>query len=557
MTAEAHKKAIALPTLTGVFDSYSGPVLLLDEDAHLHPLNDASISVAETLNGEAGVGVMPSLVQLAVKTRSENRGKTRTFTLPDSGRQVEFLMLPQAGGTQLLIGRDATLEVNIRTALAESRTRFKDLVDVAADFAWETDADGLICYISPRGALGYSPEELLGERPGTLLLAPETAPKPLPFLAERSVRNIEVWLRTRTGDHACVLMSAMPILDKDGQRIGARGIAIDVTEERERQSELARMKIRERLVAYIVEALRNEVTPTEMLHAAATALGRSTSSDACMIEVRGTDGKSLEVAVHGTPPDPELTEEALSRVAARIEPTDGSLGRSLYLGTATGYRGAVNGAILLWRKDSAAAFDDDEVALLRAIEPQFGIVFRQIVDQHALEHLSRTDDLTGLGNRRAFMEDLSREMMRYERYGDTGALLFVDLDDFKPVNDDFGHEKGDETLRAVASILSSTTRTYDLVCRLGGDEFAVWLEGADYEIARARAENFLSKLGRWREKELGSDATLGMSIGVAMFEAGKGETVESLIANADAAMYEAKKGGKNRVFFAKGKDADE
>ncbi|MDW3205602.1 MAG: diguanylate cyclase [Alphaproteobacteria bacterium] len=546
-----------LPALTGAFDSYPGPVLALDEDARLVPLNAAAIPVADDLNGDTGVSLMPAMVQLAVKTRSENRAKTRTFTLPSTGRQVEFIMLPQSDGSQLLIGRDATLEVSIRSALAESRTRFKDLVEVAADFAWETDRDGLICYISPRGAIGYAPEELLGEAPETLLLAPESAPKPLPFLADVIVRNVEVWVRTRGGEPACILVSAIPVLDKDGILSGTRGIAIDVTEERQRQSELARLKIRERLVSYIVDSLRNEVTPTEMLHSAATALGRSTSASACIVQVRGPHGTPLDIAAFGTAPDPDLAEEAMNAILAKHgSAVEGGIGPHKYLGIATDYRGETNGGIVLWRDDDGQGWDDEEHALLKAVEPQFGIVFRQIADQHQLEHLSRTDDLTGLRNRRAFMEDLSREMARYERYREPGALLFVDLDNFKPINDRFGHEKGDEALKAIADILSGATRTYDLTCRLGGDEFAAWIEGADREIGEARAEKFLSSLEVWKAEHLDPEIGFGMSIGVAMFEPGTGETVEGLIARADAAMYDAKKGGKNRIVFAESRIAD-
>lgn len=548
MTAVAEEQTG--PTLDGAFDSYPGPVLSLREDASLQALNEAGLPVAEDLNGEPGVSLMPAMVQLAVKTRSEGRAKTRTFTLPSTGRQIEFIMLPQPDGTQLLIGRDATLEVSIRSALAESRTRFKDLVEVAADFAWETDRDGFICYISPHGALGYVPEELLGEAPEALLVAAETLPTPIPFKAQSVVRNVEVWLRTRNGDSACVLISAIPVLDKEGQPTGARGIAIDVTEERHRQSELARMKSREKLVSYIVESLRNEVVPSEMLHAAATALGRSSSVSCCQVQVRGPEGAPLDLAVFGTSPDQEVSDGVLDDIAKKTGLQTGTAGPHRYIGIRTEYRGQGNGAIVLWRPDSAKDWDEEDTRILHLVEPQFGIVFRQIADQLELEHLSRTDHLTGLCNRRAFMEDLTREMARYERYQESGALLFIDLDNFKPINDRYGHEKGDEALKAIAETLIHGTRTYDLTCRLGGDEFAAWIGGADQTIAEARATAFLNGLKEWSDKELDTDIQFGMSIGIAMFQPGFGETVESLIVSADMAMYEAKKSGKNRIVFA-------
>lgn len=554
MTSVASNTNTGNGFLTDAFDSYASPVLRLDNDAHVTGLNLAGKDLAASLNGEPGIPLMPAMVQMAVKARSEGRAQTRLFTLPGSGQQIEFLMLPQSNGSQLMIGRDATLESNIRMALTESRTRFKDLVDVAADFAWETDKNGLFSYISARGALGYQPEELLGQSPEALLIAPETAPVPLPFHADRTLRNVELWVRTQKGEPACILISAIPIPGVDDQPSGARGIAIDVSEERHRQSELARLKIRERLVSYIVDALRNEVSPDDMLHAAATALGRSTSAESCIVQVREQNGPTLEFVAYGAAPDPDMVNRALDHIQQDKGLVSDHIDRYHYLGISTGYGGVRNGSILLWRSDSSSDWDEDERALLKAVEPQFGIVFRQITDQHELERLSRTDELTGLGNRRAFIEDLKREMQRYERNGVNGALLYMDLDNFKPINDDFGHEKGDEALMQIGKIITSSTRPYDLVCRLGGDEFAAWLEGADEKIAKARADTFLEKLDTWRRENLGESNQFGMSIGIALFTAGQHEGVDGLIARADAAMYSAKKNGKNGIVFAAASD---
>jgi diguanylate cyclase (GGDEF)-like protein/PAS domain S-box-containing protein len=549
MDHDADDISSGAPALSGAFVSYPGPVLRLEEDASVTPLNEAAREVEACLSGDGGIALMPALVQLAVKARSEGRAKARTFTLPGSGRQVEFIMLPQLDGTQLMIGRDATLEVNIRSALAESRTRFKDLVDIAADFAWETDPAGMFCYISPRGALDHAPEELLGHDPASLLLSPETAPSPSPFEAEQTVRNVEIWLRTRAGEPACLLVSAVPVPGPDGKPAGARGIAIDVTEERRRQSELAGMKIRERQVGYIVNALRSEVSQPEMLRAAATAFGRACSA-ACTVRVRGTEEMPLAMAAHGRTPPPALADHVMESLSPGATFTDAKVDGYRFLGITTRYRGAANGAIVLWRSLDEPAWDDDERALIRAVEPQFGIVFRQMLDQYTLEQLSRTDDLTGLRNRRAFIEDVSRELERERRTGGEAALLFIDLDNFKPINDLHGHERGDETLRAIATILDGATRRYDLVCRLGGDEFAIWLDGASREIAEGRAEDLLSRVDTWKVGFLGEETSLGMSIGIAMLDPTVPETAENLIARADAAMYEAKNAGKNRLRFA-------
>ena len=132
VATEETSEEVLEDVLSGAFDNYPGPVLRLREDATFAPLNKAARALSDRLNGDAGVSVLPSVVQLAVKTRSEGRARTRTFSLPDTDRQVEFVMLPQADGTQLMIGRDATLEMSIRSALAESRTRYKELLEIAA-----------------------------------------------------------------------------------------------------------------------------------------------------------------------------------------------------------------------------------------------------------------------------------------------------------------------------------------------------------------------------------------------------------------------------------------
>ena len=125
-----------------------------------------------------------------------------------------------------------------------------------------------------------------------------------------------------------------------------------------------------------------------------------------------------------------------------------------------------------------------------------GIV-RMILDhdsiQREMARQARTDPLTGLLNRRAFMEELARRLDRLDREGLPGTLMFVDLDHFKQLNDARGHETGDAALCAIAALLRDTVRPADLVARLGGDEFALWLDGADDFSAAERAEHLRSR----------------------------------------------------------------
>jgi diguanylate cyclase (GGDEF)-like protein len=152
------------------------------------------------------------------------------------------------------------------------------------------------------------------------------------------------------------------------------------------------------------------------------------------------------------------------------------------------------------------------------------------------------DTLTGLANRALFTTTLSRTLVH--RAGTETAVLFVDLDDFKDVNDTFGHSAGDELLREVASRLTAATRTGDLCARLGGDEFAVLLPHTGAEQARDIARGIVDALGGPIRLTEGA-AQVGASVGLAVDRGDS--TPEQLVQRADIAMYAAKAAGKGRV----------
>jgi diguanylate cyclase (GGDEF)-like protein len=165
--------------------------------------------------------------------------------------------------------------------------------------------------------------------------------------------------------------------------------------------------------------------------------------------------------------------------------------------------------------------------------------------QREMAKQARTDPLTGLMNRRAFLEELTRHIDRLDREGAPGTLMFADLDNFKPLNDSLGHDAGDEALRQVARLLRDTVRPTDLVARLGGDEFAVWLNGADHLTTAERAERLRVEAPRVLDAVTGGKGPrLGMSIGIATRPAGSAEEINSLMRRADQVMYEVKRNGR-------------
>jgi two-component system cell cycle response regulator len=163
-----------------------------------------------------------------------------------------------------------------------------------------------------------------------------------------------------------------------------------------------------------------------------------------------------------------------------------------------------------------------------------------------LESLSRTDPLTGAGNRRAFDEALGHEMARAKRHGQPLGLVMLDIDHFKRVNDTYGHQGGDDVLRAVAATVRATLRDGDLLFRYGGEEFAVLLPYAQGPGVVTAAERLLRAIEGAPVRVSTSEVKVTASAGVASVLPSDGDG-DALVARADAALYEAKKAGRNRV----------
>jgi diguanylate cyclase (GGDEF)-like protein len=158
--------------------------------------------------------------------------------------------------------------------------------------------------------------------------------------------------------------------------------------------------------------------------------------------------------------------------------------------------------------------------------------------------LARTDELTGIENRRAFYELADREIRRAARYGKAFTVVCFDIDDFKQVNDRYGHAAGDTVLRLTADTASRSVRASDVVARLGGDEFAVLLA----ETTAASSETAIRKLQRAiRDNVKVNGRAMTVSLGAVTCFQGAPDTVEALLGSADELLYAAKRGGKNRA----------
>lgn len=179
---------------------------------------------------------------------------------------------------------------------------------------------------------------------------------------------------------------------------------------------------------------------------------------------------------------------------------------------------------------------------------------RELTEAYArLEALAITDGLTNIPNRRRFEDALTEEARRAARSGTPLSVLLVDIDDFKQINDRFGHPVGDDCLRMTARVIESgIKRPGDLAARLGGDEFALILPGNDTEGAMELAQSLRLAIAASRSHAFNVDAPVTVSIGIACVVVGEGGRAEpaALIAAADRALYAAKRAGRNRVVAA-------
>jgi len=543
--SETHSLTVAgdpSDPLTHVAHSFPGPALRVGVDGARLAVNAAAaelLATDDTWWDDAREWLARSRISPGVRSFP-----VRTT---NGSAVVEWAATPLPDGGVLLLGRDCSLERRLRLTLTESRRRYKDLVEVSSDFAWETGEDGRFVFVSPRGALGFEAMELIGRDPRELVI-PEWEDLPLPFDTRAAIDQVELWLRTARGGQACLVASALPLTGSQGEWLGARGVCRDITEQVARTQELTRVRNRERLLAHIAHTLRDRMDARESLEEAAVETTRALGADGCRIH-RWDDAeqKMIPVAAFGGD-EADLVDEGLDAALARMVrtpvPVTDELSRVRLIAARTEYRQTLNGAILVWRNRDNEMWDDEDVRLMAGIADHIAPVHAHVAYQQRLRRLSERDGLTGLLNRRTFYERLEEALYRPDV--GSSALLYVDLDNFKPVNDLHGHKRGDAALLAISELLAGGTRPGDLVGRVGGDEFVLWLSRADEAIAASVAERLSQGVAALRDLSADEERPLGLSIGIAVRDAGGGERAQELADRADQAMYVAKSSGKNR-----------
>ena len=201
------------------------------------------------------------------------------------------------------------------------------------------------------------------------------------------------------------------------------------------------------------------------------------------------------------------------------------------------------GQVITWTEDNKPLLmfgTHTDISVRKASEEKIQLLNLE------LEELALTDFLTNLSNRRYFMLRGTEAVKRIMRNKEPLALIMLDIDLFKKVNDNYGHEVGDWALQHVAAVLKSSLREVDTLARIGGEEFAILLPNTGHDDAAVLAERIRKKIQDTPFDTGGQVITITISLGAAVFEKGMAD-IDDLLRNADAALYEAKRSGRNCV----------
>jgi diguanylate cyclase (GGDEF)-like protein len=442
-------------------------------------------------------------------------------------------------------GLPAWADATLRRALLDSRQRWRDLVTMAADIAYETDEWGHFVFIMPNPTLGWTTDVLIGQPAELLLATPIAGDGFNPFRVTTPVRRRRAWLKRADGSAAMLAFSAAPLFDAENRIVGTRGLGVDWTEIDAQAGRISASLRRGEVLDHILWRMGQEVMAPRMMQSALDALMNALGAEgAAVIDLRGLD-QSPVMHRSGGGAD-ELAPEAAKLLAAANEPAEAIAadGRPLLCAICHTRFGAHAG-VALWRAPGSRGWDSEDRLLIDTASSLIRMVLEHEAIQQEMARQARTDPLTGLLNRRAFMEELARHIDRLDREGQPGTLMFADLDYFKPVNDRLGHETGDQVLECTANILRNIVRPSDLVARLGGDEFALWMNGADHMTAAERADRLCTIIPQGLHEIAGDqEPSPSVSIGIASREAGSNEPIDSLLRRADLAMYEVKRSGR-------------
>jgi diguanylate cyclase (GGDEF)-like protein/PAS domain S-box-containing protein len=420
-------------------------------------------------------------------------------------------------------------------ALRKSEAMYRNLVETSNDLIWSVDAEGRWTYLSPaavRRIYGCQPGEMIG-REFRETIAPEVSERDLAvfqrILAGESMFDHQTRHLRGDGSHVDLSFNAVPMRDALGVVVGATGTARDVTAEKVAAAAQYENVEKLRLAVDAAELMYWEwERDTDQLH-----WGRDPSALVGAGEGRDSRWSEYLQIVH-----PDDRDRYLATIDAAWERAGACSNE---------YRVIRHDGQVAWLSSHGRTLADATGRVYRMIGVSQDITERKRQEDEA-RFLAYHDTLTGLPNRRLLDDRLSQAVFLAQRRNTRVAVMVVDLDRFKQVNDQLGHRAGDSVLREAAHRIAGCVRKADTLARHGGDEFVVVIpdlhQDGDCQIV---AEKILRALEPVFAVD-GCEFVIGASIGISLFpsDAGDGEAV---LRNADVAMYRAKDLGRNNYRF--------
>ncbi len=452
-------------------------------------------------------------------------------------------------GVVLVLAHDTTMPDQMLEALIESRSLLKSLLDSAADFSFEVDGRERFRFVSPKDAFGQDAEKWAGQYAGDIFWPNGNPPARNPFACYKAqvLESVPVDI---AGQKKSLQFSVSPVLDSKGNFMGVRGSCRDVTETviaaRQTRQDNLRLTVQQKIM-HILNATENA---QELLDRASQELVDFLRADLVWFVMQYND-RLMPAAICGEGeyiPDVDSIWKHLSDAGAGVHEIEAEDRTHIALRLDQGLNSV--GMVIISRDTGVSPWSGLEIQLLEAVGDILAVAFGKAQLIERLYRLSGKDELTDILNRRALAEVVERRLSHHARMGSSGCLLFIDLDNFKEVNDTLGHSAGDEAIRLVAKRLEEIIRSSDVAGRFGGDEFVVWLEGADADIAQRKATLILEAMPAIREKLGKADLQLAASIGICQSMPGVDLKFTDLTKRADEALYEVKKAGKNNIAFA-------
>jgi diguanylate cyclase (GGDEF)-like protein/PAS domain S-box-containing protein len=429
--------------------------------------------------------------------------------------------------------RDLSERKQAEAALKESEQRFEQLAEQSGTFAWDVDMQGLYTYANSvcKTVLGFEPDELVGKK-YFYDLHPEQSRDQikecglLMISRQEVLLNLENQAVTKDGRLIWVSSSGLPLFDADGVQCGYRGCDIDITALKENEEQ-------QRLAASVFSCADEGIMITE--------------PDGTIIDVNHAFCR-----ITGYSRDEVLGQNPRLLSSGR---QDRDYYRAMW--TSLINKGHWHNEIWNRRKNGEDYVQMQTISAVRDMHGQtqhYVALFHDITDikqhQQQLEYIANYDALTNLPNRVLLADRLQQSMAHVQRHQQLLAVVFLDLDGFKDINDQYGHEIGDQLLIALSTRMTQALREIDTIARIGGDEFVAVLVDLDDINA---SEPMLTRLldAAAGAVQFGDvSLQISASLGVTFYPQAEGSIdADQLQRQADQAMYKAKQAGKNRYYI--------